>query len=371
VSAALERPPGPDPDERRLRVGFLHVGRERSGVRRYGRILADAASRDPGLAVSESDAGERDAPIGALRRAARRLRESDVVHVQWKLADWGPRTGGLPRTEVVRFSLEAPMVVTLHDVFTRQGVRERWLDAGALGLRRLGMVAAGIVVHSEEERRRVDGMVPADRVHVVPHFVEERTQLPERAAARGTLGVEDRRVITLLGYVTKRRGHRLVLDALAGLPDDVTCLFVGSVIDGRVHVAEELREHARAIGVEGRVRFMGYVQDAELDAVLAATDVALCPFREMSASGALATWISAGRPIVASDLPAIRELDALVPGAIRRFSPYEPAALREAITAALDEATLEADPRVRRLATELATPRIVARYAEVYRAAAR
>ena len=104
--------------------------------------------------------------------------------------------------------------------------------------------------------------------------------------------------------------------------------------------------------------------------MLAATDVALCPFREMSASGALATWISAGRPIVASDLPAIRELDAMAPGAIRRFAPYEPAALREAIAAALDEATAEPDPRVRRLAAELATPRIVARYAEVYRAAA-
>ena len=65
-----------------------------------------------------------------------------------------------------------------------------------------------------------------------------------------------------------------------------------------------------------RVRFMGYVPDDELETVLAATDVALCPFREMSASGALATWISAGRPIVTSDLPPIRELDALAPGAV-------------------------------------------------------
>ena len=35
-----------------------------------------------------------------------------------------------------------------------------------------------------------------------------------------------------------------------------------------------------------------------LEQVLVATDVALCPYRSMSASGALATLISAGRPIV-------------------------------------------------------------------------
>jgi glycosyltransferase involved in cell wall biosynthesis len=334
-------------------------------------MLAEAAARNPDLAVIESDAGERDAPLRELRHAARRLRGVDVVHLQWKLADWGPRSGGLPRTELVRLSLDTPTVVTLHDVFERRGVRERWMEPGALGVRRLGMIAARLVVHAEEERRRLDGLVPAAKVTVVPHFVEERPGLPDRAAARESLDLAGRRVITLLGYMTKRRGHRLVLDALAGLPDDVTCLFVGSVIEGRDHVATGLGEHAASLGVADRVRFMGYVPDSELETVLAATDVALCPFREMSASGALATWISAGRPIVAADLPAIRELDALAPGAIARFGPYEPEPLREAIAYALDEADGEPDPRVQRLAAELATPRIVARYAEVYRAAAR
>ena len=75
------------------------------------------------------------------------------------------------------------------------------------------------------------------------------------------------------------------------------------------------------------MRFLGYLPEDELEQVLVATDVALCPFRLMSASGALATWISAGRPIVASDLAPIRELDALAPGLMRRFSPYEAPAL--------------------------------------------
>ena len=109
--------------QRPLRVGFLHVGREHSGLRRYGAILAAEAATRPELVVIESDVGDRGATWADLRRAARRLRGCDVVHLQWKLADWDPRLGGIPRMEVVLQSLRRPLVVTLHDVFAREG---RW-----------------------------------------------------------------------------------------------------------------------------------------------------------------------------------------------------------------------------------------------------
>jgi glycosyltransferase involved in cell wall biosynthesis len=355
---------------RRLRVGYLHVGRQHSGVRRYGSILAAETATRSQLEVIQSDAGDRGARWSDLRQAARRLLDCDVVHLQWKLADWDPRMGGIPRMEVVLQSLRRPIVVTLHDVFERKGPWQRTFSPGAVGLRRLGHAASSLVVHSEEERRRLHGLVPAHKVEVVPHFVEVRAPLPDRAAAREALGLADVRVITLLGYLTKRRGHRLVIDALRDLPDNVVALFVGSVIEGRDHVARALQEHAADTGVADRVRFMGYVPDDQLELVLAATDVALCPFERMAASGALATWISAGRPIVASDLGPFRELVAMQPGALRLFRPFEAAALAGRIRATLEIATEDADPAVSALARRLATPRIVDRHLGLYRAAA-
>lgn len=353
----------------RIRVGYLHIGREHSGVRRYGRLLATAAAERPDLDIIESDAGGRDASWRQLREAARGLSGADIVHLQWKLADWDPRLGGIPRMEAVLQALPRPVLLTLHDVFERSGARERWLSPSALGMRRLGMVAARLVVHSEEERRRLAGMVPAAKVSVIPHFVESRPSLPEREPARAALDVSGRHIITLLGYMTRRRGHGLVLEALTHLPDDVIALFVGSPIEGRDHIASELEERARELGVHDRVRFMGYVSDERLEQVLAATDVALCPFREMSASGALATWISAGRPIVASDLPAIRELDALEADALHTFSPYEPGALAGCIEDVLAGAGDGPDEHVRALAASLSMARTVERHVALYRAA--
>lgn len=356
--------------QRRLRVGFLHIGRQHSGLRRYGSMLAAEAATRPRLEVVESDAGDRSTSWSELRQAAHRLRDCDVVHLQWKLADWDPRLGGIPRMELVLQSLRRPVVITLHDVFEREGLWQRHLSPGALGLRRLGHAASSLVVHSEDERRRLEGLVPARKVEVVPHFVEVRATLPDRAAAREALGVTGLRVVTLLGYLTKRRGHRLVIDALRDLPEDVIALFVGSVIDGREHIARALQEHAAEAGVAERVRFMGYVPDDVLEQVLVATDVALCPFERMAASGALATWISAGRPIVASDLAPFRELRAMQPGALHLFRPFEAKALAARIDSTLALATEDADAAVTALARRLATPRIVDRYSGLYRSAA-
>jgi glycosyltransferase involved in cell wall biosynthesis len=355
--------------DRPLRVGFLHVGRDRSGLRRYGGILAAETASHPDLQVIESDVGGRDASYSDLRIAARRLRDADVVHVQWKLADWDPRSGGIPRIEVVLQTMRRPVVVTMHDVFAREGRWDRLLSPAAIGLRRLGAAASSLVVHSEEERERLDGLVPAGKVEVVPHFVEVR-HLPDRIAARASLGVSDRQVITLLGYITKRRGHRLVLDALKNLPEEVTALFVGSTIEGRDHVGQALQEHAAELGVADRVRFMGYLPEDEMEQVLAATDVALCPFERMSASGALATWFSAGRPIVASDLAPFREFRAMQNGSVHLFRPYETEPLARCISSTLEASTDEPDAAVVALARRLATPRIVDRYIGLYRAAA-
>jgi hypothetical protein len=72
--------------DRPLRVGFLHLGRERSGLRRYGAILAAEAARRPDLEVIAADAGDREASWSDLRAAAAGLGDVDVAHVQWKLA---------------------------------------------------------------------------------------------------------------------------------------------------------------------------------------------------------------------------------------------------------------------------------------------
>ena len=45
-------------------LGFLHLGRPESGVRRYGQLIADTARADGGLVIHEAEAGRVDEGIG-------------------------------------------------------------------------------------------------------------------------------------------------------------------------------------------------------------------------------------------------------------------------------------------------------------------
>ena len=86
----------------------------------------------------------------------------------------------------------------------------------------------------------------------------------------------------------------------------------------------------------------------------------------------LVRWRPGSRPAGPSWPPTWRPSASwtrLAPGALRRFSPYEAPALASAIRDAIDEATSGPDPRVVALAAQLATPRIVERYVELYRTA--
>jgi hypothetical protein len=74
-------------------VGFLHVGRPESGVRRYGQLIATAtATAHPDLEVIGADAGRLDDDRSGLQAAAQALAGAQVAIVQWNRRGWHART---------------------------------------------------------------------------------------------------------------------------------------------------------------------------------------------------------------------------------------------------------------------------------------
>jgi glycosyltransferase involved in cell wall biosynthesis len=63
-------------------------------------------------------------------------------------------------------------------------------------------------------------------------------------------------------------------------------------------------------GVADRFRITGYLTDEQVPGIFAATDLLLAPFHELSGSASLALGQAYGRPILASDLPALRSSGA-------------------------------------------------------------
>ena len=107
------------------RLGFLHLGRPESGVRRYGQLIADEAKTQPDLTVLEAEAGRVDQSSEQLATVTAELADSDVVVMQWNRRGWGKRGRSLPRLMRFRRAYKGALVVTLHDVFAREGLWDR------------------------------------------------------------------------------------------------------------------------------------------------------------------------------------------------------------------------------------------------------
>lgn len=403
-----------------MRVGYLHIGPPAHGVTRYGRILAEAARDYLGGEVIEDAIELPGAWPGderMLRETARRLARADVVHVQYNERVWGGPEEAPRNVWAFLHECPAPIVVTLHDVRMgygpwsigrrlwgqRRAANERPAPAkpdatgvpGSAGLgaswaasarkawqfvrREYGnaratrlMVehAARVLVCTAEEARRARSLVGADALERIPHFVEKQDLQVSKEDAKRRLGLEGRRVVTVLGYIHRKKGHDLVIEALPMLPDDVYVVCAGQPGKNSPAYASSLEYTAQDLGVADRMRITGYVPDDDLDAYLAATDLAVCPFRSASASGSLSTWIAVETPVLASDLPIMREYNDLAPGALAIFSPHTPDALAEAARTQLRTDQSSQIEALRSLKARLAPGPIIREHAAVYRAVA-
>lgn len=149
-------------------------------------------------------------------------------------------------------------------------------------------------------------------------------------------------VVAYAGHLYAWKGVDVLLEALARVPDAQ-----GLIVGG--HGAEpdlaRLQELARRLGIEPRVTFTGLVEPARVPEMLQRARVLVLPNPASAISLRytsplkLFEYLAAGRAIVASDLPSIREVvhdgeEALL------VAPGDPDALARGIRRVLDDPAL-------------------------------
>ncbi len=161
-------------------------------------------------------------------------------------------------------------VVTIHDlIFERFTELYRPVDRRIYAWKfRRAVERADLVVAISEQTKRdlVDRyQVPQERIRVVyqgchPAFQAAPAPGADEAVAR-RLGLPERYLLSV-GTVERRKNLAVVVKALPGLPD-VPLLVVGR----QTGYADEVRQEARRLGVEGRLRFLPGVSVEELAAL--------------------------------------------------------------------------------------------------------
>ncbi len=132
---------------------------------------------------------------------------------------------------------------------------------------------------------------PADRVRYIPNFAapaEDVEPLPRAEADTP----ENAPLLLAMGRLHAVKAHDVSLRALAQLPEAYLWIAGAGPLEG------ELKALARTLGVEGRVRFLGWREDASR--LYAAADVCLFPSRYEPLGNVVIQCWAHGLPVVAA-----------------------------------------------------------------------
>lgn len=167
------------------------------------------------------------------------------------------------------------------------------------------LAAHRLIVNSEFTMRTVASVIPAlgHRATLIPNGVDSPEAVPEPRA------VIDRLRIAYVGRISHRKGPDVAVEALALLGDagiEAELDLIGAVFEGNEAYDESLRRRTEELGVAHLVRHHGF--RSNVWPVLGAADVLVVPSRQDESFGNTAVeGILAGRPVVASEIPGLRE----------------------------------------------------------------
>jgi glycosyltransferase involved in cell wall biosynthesis len=298
-------------EQRGVAVTVLERGASLQKVRRE--------SRAPGLAVLSAVAG-------IAQEVARLSRSYDLVYANSQKAF-------IVACASAAFA-RRPVLWHLHDI----------LDPHVFSRINIGVdvflanhVASGVIANSQATASALvaRGGTRA-RIDVIYNGIDsaaiDAVRPEDVAAARAALDFEDAPVLGLFGRLAPWKGQDVAIRALSllGAESPVQLAIVGEALFGEKSYAQQIRALVSELGLERRVRFLGFRNDVPVLMravdVLVHTSVAPEPFGRVIAEGMLAE-----RPVIATSGGGASEI---VTAGVTAWQvpPNDPAALAAAIT---------------------------------------
>jgi glycosyltransferase involved in cell wall biosynthesis len=140
--------------------------------------------------------------------------------------------------------------------------------------------------------------------------------------------------ILAVGSVTPRKAFDVLADALAELGDDAPHAVIAGPDGWR---ADVIRRRVAELGLEHRMRFLGRVDDVSLERLYRNASLVCHPSLAEGFGIPCLEALGYGIPVVAADIPPVRELGD---GCMELVPPGDPSALAEGLRRALSDTAL-------------------------------
>jgi glycosyltransferase involved in cell wall biosynthesis len=199
-------------------------------------------------------------------------------------------------------------------------------------VRAAGKAAGGLLAVSEAMKRDMVAMgMPAERIRVHRTGVDLSQFAPrDRGQAKADLDVRGPLIVST-GALIERKGHDIVIDAIASLPN------AHLLIAGEGNYRGTLEAKIAALGLGDRVRLLGAVPHGDMAALLAAADVMALASANEGLANAWVEALACGVPLVIPDVGGASEV--VTERAYGRIVGRSPAGFASGIAAVLSDRT--------------------------------
>lgn len=324
---------------------------EKDGISDYSYHLS-AGLRGEGLDVVVVPLRNYQRGFSFYRRAARLANQTDIAHVQFNYLYFNSE---IPlRNKFLFFSsrVRVPLVITAHEVrigFSPELTgfssvwKEKvfkaslrlWNNASVRMHREIYERSDRIIVHNPVHAVRITDLLPdSGKVVVLPHGIPEISDallhVPADEAKK-QLGLAHKRVVTVFGFIDRRKDYLQIIRVLRECPADVALVIAGGLRnEERINVSyyEQIVSAIGRCGLGERVKITGYLSADAIPQVMAATDVCLAPYYSEAASGALSLCLAFHKPVIAADTEVMCQVSGPA-GCLELYDGDDEAGLRE------------------------------------------
>lgn len=169
-----------------------------------------------------------------------------------------------------------------------------------------------IIVHNQfsyDELLKNVKIKDPKKVAIIKHggYLDHIGERPKREEVRKELGLsENGKYVLFFGQIKEVKGLDVLLVAMTKVPSDIHLIIAGKPWKSDFSKYDELIEK---YDLESRiVKKIRFIEDDEREKLFFSADVNVLPYRVIFQSGVLLMAMSHGLPVIASDLPANKEI---------------------------------------------------------------
>jgi len=263
--------------------------------------------------------------MGLAKKATENTSKKDIIHLEFHLSLYGKFLGLFSGLYIIPFliwlklSSPAKVVITMHDSSKKEDAKELGTKA-ILFFYYYRVIAVFLkyfsdkmIFHSEYGKKIAvkEWKFDKKKIDIIPLGSPMNIKKLNKNSCKKKLGFSNKKILLVLGYIKEARDYGRVLDSLNQLDKNTVLLIAGQVqLEKHQIIYDNMVKKIKKLGLDKRVKFLGYVPDKDMPVLLNATDIGIIPYSRTFGdftSAATAIQLAYNIPLLTTDLPPFED----------------------------------------------------------------